>query len=551
MNKLKKPLVSLLLLGILLFSASFTINFEISKNIEIFTGIYKVLNEHYVEEIDPAKIMRTGIDAMLKSLDPYTVYYSESEIEDYKYQITGKYGGIGSLIRTDSNFVIITEPYENSPAKKAGLKAGDIIIEIDGISALKKNSSEVSKVLKGSPGTDVIIKVQRPPLMKEMEMTVTRGEIKVESVPYWGMVDDNVGYIKLNKFTQACGKEVRDAFNDLVQKNENMSSVILDLRGNPGGLLKEAINVSNVFIPKDEEIVFTKGRDEASKRIYKALNDVSNDTMKVAVLIDGGSASASEIVSGSIQDLDRGVVIGQRTYGKGLVQTTKQVDYNSQIKLTTAKYYIPSGRCIQEVDYSTEDNEKVADSLRKVFYTRNGREVEDGRGISPDVEVEIEDYGKIVITLMRKNIVFDFATDYYYKHDSIAPANEFVFSDEDWANFKTFIADKDYSYNTKTEDIIEKLVKKAEEEKYIEALEVEIEHVKENLAKNKAQDIEKFKDQIVEVITNEIVSRYYFQKGRIIAGFPFDKDLDQAIEVLKNHKEYNEILAGPVEEAEK
>lgn len=551
MNKISKSLFAILLVGIVLLSASFTINFEISKNIEILTGVYKIINEHYVDEIDPGKIMRTGIDAMLKSLDPYTVYYSESEIEDYRYQITGKYGGIGSLIRTDSTHVIITEPYEGSPAYKSGLKAGDIILEIDGISAAGKNSSEVSKVLKGSPGTDVIIKIHRPILEEEMEVTVTREEIKVESVPYWGIIENDIGYIKLNKFTQNCGKEVREAYNDLKQNNADLKSIVLDLRGNPGGLLKEAINVSNIFVPKNEEIVFTKGRDESSKRIYKALNEVSNDTIPIVVLINHGSASASEIVSGAIQDLDRGVVVGQRTYGKGLVQTTKPTEYNSQIKLTTAKYYIPSGRCIQEVDYSTKKHEKVPDSLRKVFYTRNGREVEDGRGIKPDYEVEEELYAKITISLMRKNIIFDYATDYYYKHDSIPNVQDFVLTDTDFEDFKEYISDKDYNYKTKTEVALNKLEKQSKEEKYFDGMAEEIVHFQTKLNKNKAKDIEKFKGQILEALSNEIVSRYYFQKGRIQARFPFDPDLKKAIELLTHKENYQALLIAPVENTEK
>jgi carboxyl-terminal processing protease len=422
MNKpcfMKKYLIVVIvaIVGLIGFTSSTTQYFEISKNFEIFGSLYKELNTYYVDEIDPNELMQEGINAMLSSLDPYTNFYSEADIETFRFETTGKYGGIGSLIRKYGDYIVITEPYEGFPAAKSGMIAGDKIAEVDGKSVKGKNTEEVSKFLKGEPGSSVKVKVLRPQADgsdKEMEFTVTREEVKVKNVPYYGFATNDIGYINLSNFTQLAGKEVEDAFKDLKKQNPNMKALVLDVRGNPGGLLNEAVNIVNIFVDKGHKVVYTKGKVSDWDKDFKTLNEAYDTKIPVAVLTSRGSASASEIVSGAIQDLDRGVVVGQKTFGKGLVQTTRKLSYNTQLKVTTAKYYIPSGRCIQAINYAEKDEEgavvKIPDSLKVAFKTANGRTVYDGGGVDPDIITEPRKLSDITVALLRKDLIFDYAT---------------------------------------------------------------------------------------------------------------------------------------------
>jgi carboxyl-terminal processing protease len=518
--------------------------FEISKHIEIFTSLYRELNVYYVDETKPGELMKTGIDAMLSSLDPYTVYYPESKIEDYRFMTTGQYGGIGALIQTIDGEVTISEPYEGYAAAKSGLMAGDIITLIDGKSIKDKNQEEISEILKGQPGTKLELTVKREgeePFVVKIE----REEVKIPDVPFFGMLDDKVGYIKLNGFTQTASNEVRSAFKDLKEK-QGMQQLILDLRGNGGGLLKEAVNIVNFFVPKGTEIVSTKGKIEEWNKTHTALNEPLDQTIPLVVIVDGASASASEIVSGALQDLDRAVVIGSETFGKGLVQQTKDLSYNTKLKLTVAKYYIPSGRCIQRLDYSHKnENGKasaVPDSLIKPFKTKNGRNVFDGKGIMPDVTVEQEELSHILNGLMGNNVIFKYATRFRLSTDSIKSPEDFQLSEVDYQKFVEFAKTRDFSYDTDTELLFEELKKVAEEERYLKGAEKDFEALYTKIKPEKDQDLMKFKDEISEFLENEIVSRYYYQSGRI----RYELDKDEAIKKSKEvfNTNYGQILAG-------
>ena len=517
--------------------------FEIAKHIDIFTTLYKELNTFYVDETNAGDLMKKGIDEMLKSLDPYTKYIPESEIEDFRFQTTGQYGGIGAMISRIEDYVIISEPYENFPAQKAGLIAGDKILEINGVTAIGKTTEEVSKVLKGQPNTLVTILIERPHLEEPFEVSFNREKVSVPSVPYSEYIKDGIAYIRLRSFTRNCSKDLKNAIIEL-KKNQELKGLILDLRGNPGGLLNESVNIVNLFVEKGEEVVSTKGKIKSWDKSYIAHNTPLDTEIPLAVLINSSSASASEIVSGSIQDLDRGVIIGQRSYGKGLVQQTRKLSYNSQLKLTVAKYYIPSGRCIQALDYSDRNEDgsvgKIADSLMTSFFTRNGREVKDGGGILPDIVIELEKYGMIIPSLLKERLFFHYATDYRFLNDSIS--DDFVFSELDFIDFKTYISDKDYTYKTETEIALKELKKEAEEEGYFSALSEEYDVLFEKMKENKNDDLQKNKYDIQEILTSEILSRYYYQKGRIKAGLNFDNEVKKAIEILLDSEKYAQIL---------
>lgn len=519
--------------------------FQIAKNIDIFNTLYKQINVYYVDETKPGKLIKTAIDAMLDSLDPYTVFYPESDIEDYKFMTTGQYGGIGALIRTVDNHVVIAEPYENFPAQKAGLRAGDRIITVDGDTAIGKNSSEMSKVLKGQPGTKLEMVVDRPGSDQYLEVEVIREEVKIDEVPYYGKVKEGVGYIKLNSFTETASSNVKKALVDL-KENEGIESVILDLRGNGGGLLREAVNIVNLFVPKGTEVVYTKGKNEEWNRSHRTINDPVDLEIPLTVLIDGSSASASEIVAGTIQDLDRGVVIGQNSFGKGLVQQTKDLSYNTKMKVTVAKYYIPSGRCIQRLDYSHKNEDgkatEVPDSLRKRFETEKGRTVLDGAGIEPDIKVENQKASPILQVLLGKSLIFDYATHFRNENDSIPPASTFKLSDKQYANFEKWLSSKEYEYTTRTEKMLEKLEEATKKEKYYNEIKDSYAELKQKMHHNKAKDLKTFRNQIDKVLENEITSRYYYQKGRIQASLNEDDDVAKAIEVLNNNEKYSGIL---------
>jgi len=528
------------------FSAGFVDNyFEISKNLDIFTTLYKELNTFYVDDTDPGDLMKKGIDEMLKSLDPYTTYIPESEIEDFRFMTTGQYGGIGAMITKTGDFVVVSEPYENFPAQKAGLMAGDKILEINGETAKGKTTEEVSKVLKGHPNTSVTMLIQRQNIDSPLEFTFDREQVSVASVPYSEYIDEGIAYVRLRSFTKGCAKDLKNAIIKL-KKERDLKGLILDLRSNPGGLLNESVDIVNLFVEKGEEIVNTRGKIKSWDKSYIAHKSPMDTTLPLAVLINSSSASASEIVSGAIQDLDRGVVIGQRSYGKGLVQQTRKLSYNAQLKLTVAKYYIPSGRCIQALDYSERNKDgsvgKIPDSLMTSFQTRNGREVKDGGGILPDIEIKPGKYGMIIGSLIKERLFFNYATEYRFLHDSISES--FVFSDLDFINFTNYLSNKEYVYKTETEKALEKFKKEAEEEDYFTSLSETYNMLSNTMEKNKKDDLDKNKKDIKEILTAEILSRYYYQRGRIKGGLNFDNEVQKAIKILKNNQEYRAILAN-------
>lgn len=542
---------SLLAAGILVVSLGFSgqssaqsNGFEIIKGMELMDQIYEHLEKYYVDDIKAGNLSKTAIDAMLKDLDPYTVYYHESNIEDYRLMTTGQYGGIGSLIRKNGDFVYVAEPYQDKPAQKSGLKAGDKILEIDGKSMEKKSSSEVSTALKGPKGTSVKIKVERQD--ETQTITVNRDEIKLPDVPYSGILKNNVGYIKLNGFTQTASADVKKAFLQL--KDEGMESLVLDLRGNGGGLVIEAVRIVNMFVKRGQVVVSTIGRVEEENRVYKTTEDPMDLDIPLVVLMDGSSASASEIVGGSLQDLDRAVVIGTTSFGKGLVQRTYDLDYGSKVKLTIAKYYTPSGRCVQRLEYydkeAGERPEAVPDSLITIFKTKNGRDVIDGRGIEPDIEVKVKDFSRLTATVFANNFVFDYATDYYYKNPSISEAANFKLSDSDYEAFKKYVLEQDFTYSTASEEILKKVKEAAEEEGFYEDASAEYDALLQKVVPSKERDLEKFKSELVELIENEIVSRYYFQNGRAEHAFNYDEDMKEAYRIFQNLKEYNTILGN-------
>jgi carboxyl-terminal processing protease len=491
--------------------------------------------------------MKTGIDAMLESLDPYTNYIPEDEIEDYRTITTGQYAGVGAVIGKRGEKTIILMPYENFPAHKSGLKIGDELIEVDGISVKSKGTSEVSKLLKGAAGTEVKVTYRRYGQKENTQVVLTREKIKVENIPYYGMLNNDVGYLHLTDFTSSASKDIKNALQKM--KEQGAKKLVFDLRDNPGGLLNEAIAIANIFIPKDKEIVSTKGKVSEWNKTYMSLDAPFDTEMPVIVLTSGRSASASEIVSGVLQDYDRGVLIGQKTFGKGLVQATRPLSFNSELKITTAKYYTPSGRCIQAIDYShrKEDGSvtKFADSLRKEFKTLvHGRKVYDGAGITPDIEIERPVFAPITQSLAEKSLIFDYATLYSTEHKSIASAREFKLSDEEYNKFVSWLKDKEYDYTTKVETSIDELTKNAKKEKYFDGVKEKIEALKNEIKHNKEHDIVKFKDEIKQVLESEIVTRYYLQKGAVEYSFNVDSDVKEALRLFSNMDDYHKILKG-------
>ncbi|HKK60764.1 MAG TPA: S41 family peptidase [Salinivirga sp.] len=542
-----------LLLAVGITTTSYKDNsFEIVKNIDIYTSLFKELNTYYVDEIDPGEVVKTSIDEMLKSLDPYTNYIPESDIEDYRFMTTGNYGGIGALIRKNDDRVMVADPYEGFPAQKAGLRAGDVLIKIDDFDTKGKSLPDVSEKLKGQPGTKINVVIKRPGQDEKIEKEITRKKIHVPAVPWYGMRDDKIGYIRLSNFTHKVSEDVKDAVLDL--KSQGAESYILDLRGNPGGLLMEAVEIVNLFAPKGELIVSTKGKVEKWNKEYYAQKEPVVPQMPVVAMVNSGSASASEIVSGALQDLDRAVVVGTRTFGKGLVQTTRPLSYNARLKITTAKYYIPSGRCIQALDYSNRKEDgsvgKVPDSLITSYSTKNGRTVYDGGGIMPDIELEQPTLSKITVSLVRKQLIFDFATEFVNKNDSIDDPATYKISDETFEAFKVFLKDKTYDYKLRSEQELDKLKQMLKREKYLKIVENEIEALSKKLEHDKEQDLITFQDEIREMISEEISSRYYYQKGRIQTALQYDMYLDTAMNILKHKERYDTILTVKEVESE-
>ncbi len=518
--------------------------FEVIKSLELMDQIYQHLEMYYVDEPQTGKISKVGIDAILKELDPYTVYYHESNIEDYRLMTTGQYGGIGALIRKTGDYTFIAEPYEGNPAFTSGLRAGDLILSIDGKSMKGLASDEVSSSLKGPKGTTIEIEIERPLKEGTQKFKVTRDEIKLPDVPYSGMINETVGYIRLNSFTQTASSEVRSAFLKL--KEQGMKELVFDLRGNGGGLLIEAVKIVNMFIKKGEVVVTTKGRVPEENRTYKTMEDPLDLNIPLAVLIDEGSASASEIVSGSLQDLDRAVIVGTTSYGKGLVQRTYDLKYGSKVKLTIAKYYTPSGRCVQRLEYyDKEDGMKpseIPDSLIKIFKTVNGREVIDGRGIEPDIKIDKDEISRLTATVYAKNFIFDYATQYASAKEKIAEANKFALTDDEYEDFKKYVLSQEFTYSTASEEMLKKMKETAEEEGFYEDASAEYEALLQKVHPSKERDLNKFKIEILELLENEIVSRYYFQKGRALNSFKNDKTLIKGVEILGKTSEYNTIL---------
>jgi carboxyl-terminal processing protease len=518
--------------------------FEIAKNLDIFATLFKEVNTYYVDEVTPAKLVKTGIDAMLRSLDPYTNYIPEDDIEDFRTMTTGQYGGIGASVVKRNGKTVVQSAYEGYPAQKAGLLPGDEILDINGVVVDKKSNNDISKLLKGQANSMVKLMVTRYGQDKPIQIDITRDKIQVDNVPYTGMISGDVGYFQLGSFTVDAGKEVRAAVTKL--KEQGAKKIVFDIRDNPGGLLNEAVNISNLFIDKGLDVVSTKGKVTEWNKTYKAL-DVPLDTqIPVAIITSSRSASASEIVSGVLQDYDRAVVVGERTFGKGLVQATRPLSYNSQLKVTTAKYYIPSGRCIQEIDYAhrSEDGTlgKFPDSLRTAFKTTAGRTVYDGGGVAPDIEVQDREIADITRILLQKSYLFDYATRYRAEHPNIVPARQFKLSDADYQKFVAYLQGKNISYSTDAEKALTDLSKKVKEEKHYDDVKLELEAIRKKVTVNKANDLQRFKPEIKELLEQEIVSRYYFEKGRTEAGFDDDPNIIAAVAVLNDPNRYAALL---------
>ena len=548
---MKKFNISILLLTVsfIVFGQQSDKKFEVSKNLDIFNSLYKELEFFYVDSIETEKTIRSGIDAMLNELDPYTVFVSDKESDDFKFQITGEYAGIGSIISIGSDKrVVISEPYEGMPAHKSGLKAGDIILEVDGKDVTSKNTSDVSSMLKGTPNTIVKIKIERPGEKKPKVFEIKRENIQVASVPYFGVIGDNIGYIALSNFNENAAGEMRHAVRELINQ-QKVEKLILDLRNNPGGSLDVSVQTVNFFIPKGQEVVSTKGKIKQWNRSYKTMAEPIASDIPLVILVNNNAASASEIVAGALQDLDRAVIIGNRTYGKGLVQTTREIGYNGILKVTISRYYIPSGRSIQAIDYAHKNEngeaDYIPDSLTTEFFTANGRSVRDGRGVAPDFIVEKEKAGNITYYLSAENIIFDFATDYVLKNKPIDNVESFVFTDADYELFREFVKSKDFTYDRQTGKVLKTLREVAEFEGYLDSASEEFAALEKKLNPDLDKGLDKFKSQIKSLLSVEIAKRYFYQKGEIIESLKGDPDLQKAIEVLNDSELYEKTLSKP------
>ena len=549
---MKKILISLLVL--LLAAPSFAQkdkdhDFKMAKNMDIFNSIYKNLDLMYVDTLDADEVVGNGINAMLASLDPYTTYYPESKVDELKKMLTGKYAGVGAVVRYNFQIqrVCISEPYENMPAAEVGLKKGDIILSIDNESMTDKSVEYVSDHLRGEPGTSFILKFKRPSTGKTMKVKITRRTIQMPFIPYYGMLENQIGYINFNSFTDQCAKDVRRAFIDL--KKQGAKSLVFDLRNNGGGSVSEAVSIVNMFLPKGKTILEMKGKLQRSNNLYKTTVEPIDTLMPMVVLVSNNTASSSEIMSGSLQDYDRAIILGTRTYGKGLVQATMDLPYNGQMKLTTAKYYIPSGRCVQALNYKHDKGgyvEHVPDSLTKVFYTAGGREVRDGGGIKPDVEVRPDSLPNIAFYLAgardSNEVMLNYEVDYIAKHPTIAPAKDFALTDADYDEFKARVLKADFKYDRETEKYLKDLEKLAKFEGYYDDAKPEFEALKKKLSHNVAKDLDYNKDYIKQLLENDIVSAYYYQRGAIQNSLRYDKQVKEAVKLLNSPEEYAKIL---------
>lgn len=549
---MKKVLISLLV--VLLAAPAFAQidrdhDFKTAKNMDIFNSIYKNLDLMYVDTLDAEEVVGNGIKAMLGSLDPYTTYYPEEKVNELKNMLTGKYAGVGAVVRYNFQLqrVCISEPYENMPAAEVGLKKGDIILSIDNEDMTNKDVAYVSDHLRGDPGTSFIIKVKRPSTGKTLKMKITRRTIQMPFLPYYGMLEGGFGYINFNSFTDNCAKDVRRAFIDL--KKQGAKGLVFDLRNNGGGSVSEAVSIINMFLPKGKTVLKMQGKLQRSNKEYKTSVEPVDSVMPMVVLVNGNSASASEIMSGSLQDYDRAIILGTRTYGKGLVQTTMDLPYNGQMKLTTAKYYIPSGRCVQALNYKHSKGgyvEHVPDSLTKVFYTANGREVRDGGGVKPDVEVKPDSLPNIAFYLAgardSNEVMLNYEVDYIAKHPTIAPAKDFALTDADYDEFKARVLKADFKYDRETEKYLKDLEKLAKFEGYYDDAKPEFEALKKKLSHNVAKDLDYNKEYIKQLLENEIVAAYYFQAGAIQNSLRYDKQIKEAVKLLNSPEEYGKIL---------
>ncbi len=526
-------------------------NFEVGKHLDIFNNVYKNLELLYVDTLSPKETIGTAINAMLRSLDPYTEYYSQEETKDLKMMLTGKYAGIGALIRKHMklNRIVVDEPYANMPASEAGLKKGDVILSIDDSLMTDKDVSYVSSHLRGEPGTTFLLRVFRPSLQKELKLKITRKNIKLSEMPYYGILDGNIGYINYNSFTQESGKEVRRAFVDL--KKQGATSLIFDLRGNGGGSEAEAVNIVNLWTPKGVTVVENRGKLKEASRSYKTTLEPVDTIMPIVVLVNGETASASEITSGALQDLDRAVILGTRTFGKGLVQIPIDLPYNTNLKVTTSKYYIPSGRCIQAINYKHTGGgyrEHIPDSLTKVFHTAGGREVRDGGGIKPDIEVKADTIPNIAFYLSASGqdsteVMFDYVVDYIAKHPTIAKPSEFHLTDADWEEFKARVIESGFTYDPVSKKQLEQLVKTARFEGYYDDAKETFDSLEKKLSHNVSVDLEKHRAVLMQIIESDIIAAYYYQAGAIEAGLQYDRQVKEAMKLLKNKEEYEKVLA--------
>lgn len=526
-------------------------NFEVGKHLDIFNNVYKNLELLYVDTLSPKETIGTAINAMLRSLDPYTEYYSQEDTKDLKMMLTGKYAGIGALIRKHMklNRIVVDEPYANMPASEAGLKKGDVILSIDDSLMTDKDVSYVSSHLRGEPGTTFLLRVFRPSLQKELKLKITRKNIKLSEMPYYGILDGNIGYINYNSFTQESGKEVRRAFVDL--KKQGATSLIFDLRGNGGGSEAEAVNIVNLWTPKGVTVVENRGKLKEASRSYKTTLEPVDTIMPIVVLVNGETASASEITSGALQDLDRAVILGTRTFGKGLVQIPIDLPYNTNLKVTTSKYYIPSGRCIQAINYKHTGGgyrEHIPDSLTKVFHTAGGREVRDGGGIKPDIEVKADTIPNIAFYLSASGqdsteVMFDYVVDYIAKHPTIAKPSEFHLTDADWEEFKARVIESGFTYDPVSKKQLEQLVKTARFEGYYDDAKETFDSLEKKLSHNVSVDLEKHRAVLMQIIESDIIAAYYYQAGAIEAGLQYDRQVKEAMKLLKNKEEYEKVLA--------
>jgi carboxyl-terminal processing protease len=512
---------------------------------DIYLSLFRELNLNYVDEIQPAQLNETAIKAMLEELDPYTVFIPESEIEDYKLMTTGEYGGIGSLIQQIGEFVYVSEPYEGFPAQKAGLIPGDCILEVNGVNAQGKTTAQISDLLKGQPGSTIDVKIKRDGVDEPLLKTLTREKIKIDNIPYQTVFENGIGYVRLTGFTQKAAAELKEVLLKMKEQNE-LKGFIIDLRSNGGGLLNEAVDITSLFVEKGELIVSTRGKTEDRTSIHRTRQAPVDMNIPLIVMVNEGSASASEIVAGALQDLDRAVIIGQRTFGKGLVQNVVPLSYNTQMKVTVAKYYIPSGRCIQEIDYSSkaENGGKIADSLISAFKTRGGRLVYDGGGIQPDVKLEPLQFSTVSSNLYGGNYIFRFANQFARKHTQIDSPDKFMIDDSTYQQFIDFVKNEKFTYTTESERIIQKLKEIAESESYLDAVKSQLIELETELVENKQNDILKHRNEIEELLKIEIVTRYYYQKGKIISALQNDPELKKAFEILLDQKQYKNLLSN-------